>query len=324
MTGRTSRWFPHEPRMWLESMETNLLLQDFNLYIVPHRDNRDTYELFVNGVSSYKVRESLRSWNRGHGADSFVSAVASTLLTEHEVWLEIVFEPDGSNGRLFIPLIVNGVRQTSTGNLIQEVPLTDVTNLDHPDVTTKEIREIELDVERMVRVELPEKYPSQLITGVTNELVETERYDPLRAPWIMQSMVAQLIGGTAIDVGQATRTKRLRTVQATRPIGWAAREMHSGGDSHLSDYYLYLREFQFLHFRSSMREQAEEALGVVLRMAEAKFGFEASVTTSGLFTPQEVNEITRDYESGKITFSAANDIAFERPDNVYSRERQLF
>ena len=324
MTGRTSRWFPHEPRMWLESMETNLLLQDFNLHIVPHRDNRDAYELLVDGVSSYKVRESLRLWNRGRGADSFVSAVASTLLTEHEVWLEIVFEPDGPNGLLFIPLIVNGVRQTATGNLIQEVPVPNVSNLDHPDTTTKEIQVIELDDERMVRVELPEKYPSQLLTGVTNELVETDRYDPLMSPWIMQSMVAQRRGGPAFDVGQATRTKRLRTVQATRPIGWTAREMHRGGDSHLSDYYLYWREFQFLHFRCSMREQAEEALGVVLRMAGAKFGFEASVTTSGFFTPPEVDAIIRDYESGKISFSAANDIAFERPDNMYSRERQLF
>ncbi len=91
-----------------------------------------------------------------------------------------------------------------------------------------------------------------------------------------------------------------------------------------SDYYLYWRECQFLQYRSSMREQAEEALGVVLRMAGAKFGFEASVITSGIFTPPEVDAITRDYESGKISFSAANDIAFEGPDNMYSRERQLF
>ena len=324
MTGRTSRWFPHDPIMWLQSTETNLLIQDFNLHIVPYRDNKDAYELFVDGIPKHKIRESLRLWNRGRGADSFVSTVASTLLTEHEVWLEIVFEPDGPNGLPFIPLIVNGVRQTATGRLIQEVPVPDAPNLDHHDDTTMEIQVIKLDDERMVRVELPEKYPSQLLAGVTYELVETDQYDPIMSPWIMQSITAQRRGGPVFDVGQATLTKRLRTVQATRPIGWTAREMHRGGDSPLSNYYLYWREFQFLHFRSSMREQAEQALGAVLRMAGAKFGFKASVTTSGLFTPPEVAAIIRDYESGKVTFSAANDIAFERPDNVYSRERQLF
>ena len=38
MTSRTSRWFPHEPKMWLHSTQTYLLLEDFNLYVVPHRN----------------------------------------------------------------------------------------------------------------------------------------------------------------------------------------------------------------------------------------------------------------------------------------------
>lgn len=90
MTGRTSRWFPHEPGVWLHSRETHLLLEDFNLHLVPHRNRRDAYELSVQGISDSMVNDALSLWNRGRGAESFVSAVASTLLTERESWLEVI------------------------------------------------------------------------------------------------------------------------------------------------------------------------------------------------------------------------------------------
>lgn len=320
MTKRTSRWFPYEPSIWIESSELDFLLQDFNLGIVPMRDNRDAYEISVEGMSSNRVKEALSLWNRAHGADSFVSAVSSTLLTEQEVWLEMVFRPDGPNGLPFKPLIVHGVERTRKGNLIQKVPVWDEPNRQWTQETTPQI--IELDDLRMIHVSLPEQYSNQLLTKVVEDLVETDLYDPVMSSWAMESMTRQS-GSPTVDFEEANRTRTLRITQAALPIGWTAREIYSIGERHFSDYYHYWRELRFLHFRASMRKQAEEALHKVLSMAGAECGFKATVTASGLFTPPEVEEIIREYETSKVTFSAMNDIIFEKPDSTYSRDRRL-
>ena len=324
MTGRTSRWFPHEPKMWIGPRETYLLLQDFNLGIVPYRNNGHAYGLSVEGMPGDLVEEALSLWNHGRGADSFVSSVASTLLTEQEVWLEMVFTPDGPNGVPFKPLIVYGVRRTAAGKLIQEVPAWDELDQQTQGETAPQPRVIELEDERMIGVSLPEKYPRQLLTKVADDLAETEMYDPLMEPWVMEGMTGQRSDAPAIDVNEANRTKRLRIAQAALPIGWTAREIYSVADRHFSDYYHCWRELRFLHFKASMREQAEEALHKVLSMAGAECGFGAAVTAHGLFTPLEVEQIIREYEVGKITLSMAGDIIFEKSDSAYSKDRCLF
>ncbi len=324
MTGRTSRWFPHEPKMWIGPRETYLLLQDFNLGIVPYRNDGHAYRLLVGGAPGDRVEEALTLWNHGQGADSFVSSVASTLLTEQEVWLEMVLRPDGPNGIPFIPVIVHGVRRTATGNLIQEVPAWDELDQQMQRETAPQPRVIELDDERMIGVSLPEKYPRQLLTKLAEDLAETDLYDPLMEPWIMEGMTGQRSDAPAIDINEANRTKRLRIAQAALPIGWTAREIYSVADRHFSDYFHCWRELRFLHFKASMREQAEEALRKVLSIAGAECGFDATVTAHGVFTPPEVEQIILEYEVGKITLSTASDIIFEKSDSAYSKDRRLF
>ena len=324
MTNRISRWFPNEPDTWLQSRETNLLLQDFNLSIVPHRDHGDAYELSVEGLSNNDVKEALSFRNSRDGPDSFVKTIASTLLTEHEAWLEVAYTPDDRNGIPFRSLLVHGVRRTATGNLIQESPVQDVSNHQPQQDTTQEPQITELDDERMVHICLPNEYPNQLLTKLTEELVETDTHDPLLSQWIMDGMIERNRDTPAIDSREASRTKRLRTVQAALPIGWTAREIYYGSASHLTEYYYFWRELRFLHFRSSMRERAEEGLIKVLNLAGAECGFKLSVVARGLYTPSEVEEIIREYATGKVTLTTVSDIIFERAESPYSRERQLF
>ena len=326
MTSRSSRWFPHEPKMWLHSAQTYLLLEDFNLYVVPHRNKGDAYELSVQGISSSQIKEALSLWNSGRGADSFVSAVASTLLTEHEACLEVIFKPDDRDGLPFRPLLVHGVRKTATGSLIQEVPTLESSgspNHPHQVDPDRQFQTIELDEGCIVHVCLPDKYPSGLLKKLVEDLVKVDANDNIMPPWVMKKMTGQRRNAPTFDSGEATRTQRLRIAQATLPIGWTAREIYYGENRYLGDYYYYWRELRFLHFRSSIRERAEKALQQVLTFAGEKCSFEAHVTARGLYTPTEIEEIIKKYEAGDIPLSAVNDIIFESANSAQYRERLL-
>ena len=176
----------------------------------------------------------------------------------------------------------------------------------------------------MVHVHLPDKYPSKLLEKIIADLVGVDSNYNLSPPWFMEQITGQRKDAPAFDSGEASRTQRLRVAQATVPIGWAARENHYGENRYLGDYYYYWRELRFLHFRSSMRERAEQALRQVLTVAGAKCGFDAHVTARGMYTPVEVEEIIEKYEAGNIPFSAMTDIIFERPNSTQSSERLLF
>ena len=324
MTGRTSLWFPREPAVWLHSTEAHLLLEDFNLHVVPHRNRRDAYELSVQGISNRLVNKALSLWNDGDGADSFVSAVASTLLTERESWLEVILNTENRDGLPFRPLLVNGVRRAATGKIVQEVPISESATDPYVGDSAQKFQTIELDDARMVHVQLPAKYPNRVLKKIVDDLVEIDATYKLMPPWILEQMTGQRSNVPAFDPGEAARTRRLRILQATLPIGWAAREVYYGESRHLGDYYYFWRELRFLHFRSSMRERAEKALQQVLTVAGDRCGFEAHVTARGLYTPAEVEEIIKKYESGDLPLSTVTGIIFEESNNGQHSERVIF
>ena len=321
MTTRLSRWFPSEPKMWAWSSETGLLLQDFNNRIVPYRTKSDGYQLSTDGIERRRVQEALKLWVQRDGPDGFVSAVASSLLTDHEVWIEVIFNEDDSNPLPFTLLQPPGVRITANGKLIQERPKLNEGTHEYRDIVDLELEQVELDTQRMVNASLPDKYPSPMLAKIVVELVEADAIFDMTPSWAMEKMVGQRRNAPSYDPTQASRTNRLRIAQITLPIGWTAREIYFGNNRTLGDYYYYWRELRFLHFISSMRESAEEALRQVLTLAGARCGFKASVTASGFYTPLEVEEIVRKFEIGEVPFSALADIILEKANGMYSRQR---
>ena len=128
----------------------------------------------------------------------------------------------------------------------------------------------------------------------------------------------QAINSSPLDPIESFRTERLRVAQVALPIGWTARAIFSK-DSLFTEYFYYWRELRFLHFGTSMRKRAEEALCQVLDIAGTRCGFEASVTSSGIYAPTEVENLIKRFEEGDIRFSelilhlAGNDRNFPSP-----------
>lgn len=324
MTDRRSRWFPSDakPKSWSSSTETDLLEQDFYDQVIPIRHRREAYELSTQGIPVHQVAAALSLGDYAWELEGFLRAVASRLLTHHEVWLEVTFEDGNGDRTPFQVWEVDGVRQTKEGNLIQELPslheLADW-SWDRGDDEWEE--EIELDADRMVQVLPPDAYPSHLLMQVVRDLAEI---DPNMMPaWVMDQWTGRRQDAPAFDVSEADRTKRLRIIQAALPIGWTAREIFLGADMQVSDYYHYWREFRFLHFRASMRERAEEAARQVLALASERCGFSASVTAHGLHTPQAVEELMHKFKAGKLAFSEMHDLTFERGTSTQSEQMRV-
>ena len=85
-----------------------------------------------------------------------------------------MIKPDGRDGLPFRPLVVHGVRRAETGNLIKEVPALDSSNYPPQRQPERQYQTIELDEERMVHVDLPDKYPSKLLEKIIADLVEVD------------------------------------------------------------------------------------------------------------------------------------------------------
>ena len=313
MTGRTSRWFPNEPDVWIYSGELPLLLDDFNQKIVPYRRGGHTYELSTEGISSVHIKNALRLWENRSGLDDFIQAVASTLLTDHVVWLELVFDNAQKDNPPFRVFQANGVNRTATNKLIQTLRATPRQRHQYGNETVLVDQEIELDKDRMVNVQLPANYQSKILRKVVEDLVDADSHYKLMPSWVMEQMTEQRRNIPAFDVNESNRTRRLRIAQATLPIGWPARDTYYRENRIMSEYYHFWRELRFLHFRASMREQAEKALQKVLNIAGSHCGFKASVTAHNLYTPSKVNEIIIDFEAGKIPFSEVVEVIFENP-----------
>ena len=322
MIGRSSHWFIREPEDWVWSPEARLMLEDFDLQVVPYRMDGDAYRLSAQGISLTDVNRSLELGQRGDGVDGFVRTVANDLITYHEVWLEITFGDDEHGHPFFRVFPVYGVKQESSGRLVQRVPVRNRPNLPGNDQSNQTV-EIELDTERIIGASLPDDYPGILMTEVVNRLVEARTSFALLPNWVKEQMAGHRQDAPHYDSEAAIRTERLRIIQAASPIGWTAREIYYGDGRHLGDYYYYWRELWFLHFRSSLRACAEEMLRRVLTLAGSRCGFTTQATAVGLYLPTEVEALISRFEAGEIAFTSINDIIFENADSPFAVERQV-
>ena len=320
MTKRLSHWFPSEPRMWVPSLQTNMLYQDFQSRVVPYRRRPEPYTLATQGVHSYQVDASLGLGQNAWRLDGFLRAVATRLLTDHEVWLELSFDDEHASQNPFRVCEVRGVTRTATGSLIQKLPSPD----ELPDWYTGEDEwgaEIELDADRMVYVPTPDTYSSEVLMQVVRDLSEIDFN--ITPDWVMDQWTSHRRDTPPFDVGEASRTQRLRIAQAALPIGWPAREIFRGSSGQMSEYYYCWRELRFLHFYSSMRTRAEEALRRVLMLASEHGEFVASVTANGVCTPGEVQELIGQFEAGQLTFSVVSDIILQEAGGKQSGSRRV-
>lgn len=306
--------------MWVHSLETDPLSQDFSNRVVPYRHDPEPYSLSSDGVVWHEVRESLALTDSGYGVDDFIRTIASRLLTSHEAWLEVSSDRQIPNSTPFEVNLVDGVTQTETGRVIQKLPREDEIPEMHRDSGWG--CEIELDPTRMVHATLPDEYPSSLLLEVVNGLIDIN-------PDVFHKFVEGRMFGKRqdlpyVDISEFRKTERLHTAKASLPIGWTARQIYAGPDDQVGTmYFYYWRELRFLHFLASMRQKAEEALRQVLEIAGQMCGFKAAVTTHGVYTPSEVRRVIRKYEAGKISLSSATDIIFEKTTGKEVKPRRV-
>lgn len=319
MTDRRSRRFPSSPKVWIDSPQTQFLYEDFGNRVVPYRHDPAPYVLSTEGAPRHNVAGAL-SLEEAFGLDGFLRAVATGLLTTHEVWLEVSFEDESPEQTPFAVAEVDGVRRTAEGDLVQQLPSSDELPewyRDNGEWGTV----LELDADRMVHVGLPDAYPSEVVARVITDLAEIE-FNPIPR-WVTEQWTGSQGDVPPFDAGAASRTHQLRLAQAALPIGWTGRESYLGADRAVSDYYHYLRELRFLHFMASMRACAEDALRHVLELAGERCGFKATVTSFGVWTPNEVDALIQKFEAGDVPFSAMTDILWSTGKYPLSQERPV-
>ena len=308
MTRRLSRPFVSKPVVSPMDFQIHLLTQDFDLKVVPYRQNLETYRLSVEGAQPHLVNRSLAlGWN-DWGIEHFVRTVASALLMDQDVWIEVVpncgEEPEG----LFDVVMVAGVRHNSSGILIQELTPFAMLPEWYPEDEPWD-QPVTLDSSRMVHVSLPEAYPRKLLNRVLLDLAEVN--SALAPEWVMQQMVGELPDAPRFDQKEASRLERHRIFQVSLPIGWPARENLRYQPWEITYYYYLLRELQFLHFVSSMRERAEVALRQVLDVAGGLCDFTTSITTHAICAPEEVRSFIGKFKKGELSFETVGEIIYQ-------------
>lgn len=307
MAHRFSRPIPTVSDVALLAGQVYQLYEDFSNKVVPYRQNSDAYDLSTAGVDSHVVERALTP--DGRRIEDFIRSVTCSLLMDHEVWLEVAFDPATHGASPFQVFPVACVRRTGTGDLIQNLP-------ERPEVPEPFRNDdawgnpIRLDKDRMIHVTLPDSYPHKLLKGIFEELAEY--HHPIAPQWTLEAMSGARSDAPSFDLEEYSRIGRLRLLQAALPIGWSGRVNFLSSESReLGHFYYYLRELQFLHFRASLRVRAEDALCKVLALAGMRCGFTFEVTANGIYNPDEIEGIIREFESGEISFSTMSDIVFE-------------
>lgn len=309
LTSRKSRPLPPMPKVRAESLQTRMLLEDVHNQVVPYRHKIEPYVVDVEEISNHAFEKAVTLNDQSLGIDDFLREVAIGLLRSHEVWIEVCINDGNTEGPPFEVCEVYGVKRTSTGQLVQEIP--DKANLPDWFQATDDCGHcLKLDSDTMVHVSLPESYPSQVLERVIRDLANVHSIS--MPAWAMQHAEEGNADGPRFDISEASRTERLYILQAALPIGWTAREIYLDKSRQINEYYRHLRELRFLHFLASMRECAEAALREILTLAGKRCGFTASVTAHGVCTPDEVCEFIRRYRAAELPISAVTDIILQQ------------
>ena len=310
MTNRLSRPVPNERGVSYLGSQAHFLVEDFDRNVVPYLKGGDAYRLKASGIPTQSVYGSLAIDRDARDLVDFIRTIASLLLIDRDVWLEVAISSKQESATQFQVCIVNGVHQEASGRIVQKLPSRDDLPAWYPEDEAWG-QTVQLDPDLMVNIALPELYPEGLIQSVMSELA---KIGTLPTPeWALKQLVGQYPGTPRFDLAEAYRIQRLRILEVSSPLGWAAREgLLSHSAQEMSYYYYLLRELRFLHFVASMRERAEAGLVKVLEIAGERCGFSTTVTAHGVLTPTKVCNLIRSFESGSLSFAAARDIKYQR------------
>lgn len=211
---RRGQWFPRQETRWVDSFETRMLFEDFHNSVVPYRHEPEAYELSTDGIPWYTVDEALTLGHDGWRLDGFLRTVATRLLTNHEVWLEVALEDGHDQGKPFSVWLVDGVERLPQGGLVQVLPPRNEL-ADWWGVPDDWPEQISLDPSSMVHATLPGEYPSGALDEVMQRLAEIEV--DITPNWLWSHWEGSNPDAPRPDLTELSRTQRLAVLQAAAP-----------------------------------------------------------------------------------------------------------
>ena len=307
MNKRKSYPVPFHTNHWIDTPTTYMLHQDFGNHLVPNNTG-DTYRLSSDDVPLHSFEDAffLPETNRNI-LDGWIEGIATRLLTNHEVWLEVAFD-DLKGEALFQVFPVDGQIEVVNKSMIQRLPTKEDLPQWYQNIPDWP-EQVELESARMIHVVLPNTYPTHVLTQVVTGLARTN--EKVVPSWYMEGLTGVRTDIPSVEVNELERTRKLYVAQVALPIGWTGREILALHRP-LNEYFRLWRELRFLHFRSAMRRCAEQALEQVLEIVAKNIGVIVSVTARGTYTPDDVERLIQEFEEGKLPFSKAYDIIYER------------
>ena len=318
MSSRLSLGVPIAGSPQTPNTVTHMLREDVSKGVVPYGRQGRIYTDSGDPIRGRGYLNSLRLGRRYGEIDDFVRTVGIWLFDEHEVWIEVFLQAEPDSEVPFAIAPVTNVVLDRSGRVFQQLPPLESL----PEWVQADDRwgqRIELDRDRLVRVSLPEDYTEKRVARVKRDLSGM----PLltRPDWAMQHFVEPKTGDPVFDFEAAARTDRLAVLQAALPIGWHARELLM--DRNVNEYYRYLRELRFLHFLTSLREEAEGALREVLTIGRSLSGITVEVTAHDLCTPVEISKYIHQFKAGELPFSKVTDIIYQEPGLAKIERRRI-
>ena len=325
MTSTHSRRILAKTVSWVDSLDSGMLFEDFTNLAVPYLINNQAYSLTSKGIDPYEIERALSFDFDGSGVDGFIRGVATRLLTNRELWLEVIVGTEANpreaidEGNFYVWEVV-GAKKTEDGRIFQQ-PLDKGSQPDWFEAESNWTDPLVLNPDRIVHVSLPNRYSRRTLNRVIDELAEIPSTST--PDWTMGKITGTNPSAPDVDVTEIRRISALRVLQITQPIGWPARQRLLAPHQDINPYYLARRELQFLHFIASMRERAEKALVEILQILSGIFMFSAGVTTTGVPTPNDMCGFLRNLETGHLSYSEINDITYPRGDAAHLGHRTL-
>lgn len=327
-----SRWIPNGGQRYPDGLNAHMLFNDVSNTVVPYRtDRNDAYRLASEPPEQLlALEESLSLSDQGRGADDFIREVARRLFVDHEVWIELAVDADRSpeprrrgmrHERLFEVAIVHRlVEDSASGKRRQILPTPDEIPF-HYSVDYGGVAEVDMSGAQLIHVVLPSCYSGDELDEMFRQLEAIP--EKITPDWVYTKWMGMDANAPTFNVQEHIRLRDLVTLQATRVIGWTARQIFMGESRVLNDYARYERELRFLHFRTSLRAQAEDALVRVIRDAGAVLGLHIEAYANGVLTSQQVEDAIERFQAGTLPFSEVNDWVLEKGDIEQMEPRRL-